>query len=532
MERENNAVINRAENIFGTEGEATEFFVYDNYRKYQKEAIDEIEYAFEQGYRYVILDAPVGSGKSVIGYAFARQSGSTHILTIQKLLQDQYMRDFTGAFVMKGRGAYRCKKSGGLFSCAQGICRRKRIKQCDDCPYLVARRQAEAAEITIHNFDSFYWTNTMSRGYTPRKLLIVDECHNVPNKYAEFLSFTVSSTPQYEVPEYEHISEYTEFLKSIKEDYEKELSMIDLLRDDVNGLNIDAIKREDEIKKILLRLSRYLRNLENEGGTEYIFDYKKEGRHGGKVTFKPLFVSDLIRNSLFRYADKVLMMSATVLDKDIFCAEIGLNPDEVYYMHVPSSFPVENHPIKIVGVGAMSRKYIDDTLPKMIAAIKEILNNYPDEKGIIQTHSEKIAKYIKRNLRDSRLTFNKDYNSPNEMLAVHKDKEGSFIVASGLREGLDLYGDLSTIQIFCKVPYPSLGDKWVKRRMEINPAWYGYMTTLMLVQAIGRSIRSAEDKTITYMLDSNFGFYYRRNKRFIPDYIRESLVWLKKRKTA
>jgi len=862
VERANNAVIDRPTNIFGTEGNATDYFAFKEYRKYQKKIIDKIERAFEYGYRYVILDAPVGSGKSVIGYSFARQSGAAHILTIQKLLQDQYKRDFKDAFVMKGRGSYRCVRSGGVFSCADGLCKRKRIKKCIDCPYTIAREHAESSPITVHNFDSFYWTNLMGKGYVPRHLLIIDECfpkntlvqtdkgnlpiqdigvgdtvlafnditgafawktvksttvrqtfeiceitysdgktlvvtpnhpfltkrgwvnakdlipnadfvysithsvikgelygeeraktkskislslfgnklqllweklckykyrknrvlpqnwkillfkrmclfskigcfkrensiqkskktilrkneitqpdvrsfntregenifvqnkaqtnnsgrerkrtyittkddgdgfglgnrrnnnnrkraeneihnseslqsgysqfqfensyrnrrsiswffkkavarskerksiagvgvesiaiykqgsserfgelcgsgyvynlevedyhtyiagnrlvhncHNIPSKYADFLSFTVSSTPQYEIPEFDDIRDYTELLKNIRDDSIAELNMIDSLKDAMDGLDTENVRREAELRKTLVKLNRYLLNLERKDSTEYVFDYKSNGKYGGKVTFKPLYVADFVKDGLFRYGDKVLLMSATILSSNMFCREVGLDPEEVYYLKVPSTFPTENHPIWPMNSGSMSMRNIQKTLPKMLDTIKRILDKHPNDKGIIQTHSEKIANYIKSNLHSSRLLFNKDFNDPYEMLEVHKSRPNSIIVASGLREGLDLYGNLSKLQIFCKVPYPSLGDKWVKRRLELNPVWYGYITTLMFVQAIGRSIRSADDEVDTYILDSDFGYYYKRNKQFIPDYIRESIIWGRK----
>jgi len=111
------------------------------------------------------------------------------------------------------------------------------------------------------------------------------------------------------------------------------------------------------------------------------------------------------------------------------------------------------------------------------------------------------------------------------MLEVHRRKEGSIIVASGLREGLDLRGELSKIQVFCKIPYPSLGDKVVKRKLELDERWYGWITTVMFVQSLGRSVRSSKERAVTYILDSGFGFFYTRNKGFIPRYIKEAIRW-------
>jgi len=175
----------------------------------------------------------------------------------------------------------------------------------------------------------------------------------------------------------------------------------------------------------------------------------------------------------------------------------------------------------------MSYKHINKTLPLMMFEIETILEKHPTRRGIIQTHTERIANYIRDNISAEyadRMTYNKDFNSPQEMLEVHKDKPASIIVASGLREGLDLKGSLSNIQIIVKVPYPSLADKQVARRAELSNEWYGYITTLMFLQSLGRSVRSETDKAFNYILDQSFVSFLNRNKKFIPDYILEAII--------
>ena len=274
-------------------------------------------------------------------------------------------------------------------------------------------------------------------------------------------------------------------------------------------------------KKIQIFLRKH-----NDKSSEYVFDYVDKGMFQTLI-LRPVMVDDVVADDLFGYGDKVLLMSATILDKEIFCESIGLNPDEVLMIRMDSIFPIENRPIYKKYVGYMSYKHKAKTLPLMLFEIEEILSKYENRKGIIQTHTEEIAIYIKNNIDSAyaeRLTFNKDFSSPQEMLEEHRNKEGSVIVASGLREGLDLAGDLSKIQIFCKVPYPSLADKQVKRRAEISPEWYGYITALMLIQALGRSIRSEVDKAITFILDRSFAAFLHRYKQYIPEYILEAIV--------
>lgn len=512
-----------AENVFGTVGKATDYFIADSYREYQRETIEEIEDAFERGFQHVLVNAPTGAGKSHIARALAFQSGSAHIITVQKLLQEQYRDDFPDMFVMKGRNAYLCELGSANESCADGPCRLRKSAPCPTCPYRLAKLSAMGAPVTVHNFDSFYYQNIYGSGFPGRKLLIVDECHNISGKFSSFLSFTVNSRGGIEVPQAETISEYDSFVRSAYSEYDYELSG---LREqyDSDALSSHGLQRMQELSQLVYRMKRYLTEREKSTPIEYVFDYTTKGRYAPQVTFRPVYVGDYASTWLFSYGERTLMMSATILSKEMFCREVGLNPDSVYYIDVPSTFPAENRPIFKKYAGKMSYKAIDRTLPVIVEYVEEILSKFPDRKGIIQTHSEKIANYLKMYLTDPRFTFNRDYDSPQQMLEVHRKKPGSVIVASGLREGLDLRGDLSKIQIFCKIPYPSLGDKVVARKLELDPDWYGWATSTMFVQSLGRSVRSNREKAVTYILDSDFGYFYKRNRKFIPQYIRDAIV--------
>lgn len=495
-----------------------------SFRPHQKETIVEIAKAFESGYQYVICDAPTGSGKSDIGASFAFASGSAHILTIQKLLQTQYKESFPDMFVMKGRNAYDCVLSDSGESCAKGPCRRKKVSDVPSCPYITARNRATTAPVTVHNFDSFFYQTKYGRSYGGRRLLIVDEAHNITNKFTEFISFTIDSRGGVVVPEADSLEAYDGFIEATLSEYSEEYSKLESLYD-LDGLTQNELNKMQDLNQLIQKMRIYLQDRTKDNPIEFVFDFKAKGRNGPNVTFRPVFIGRWAKQDLFSYGERVLLMSATILDKAMFCREVGLNPDEVYYVSVPSTFPVENRPILKKYAGKMSYSEIDNTLPKIEKLITDITAKFPNHKGIIQTHSDKIAAYLQENLKDTRFTFNRDYSSPQDMLDVHSSKEGSFIVASGLREGLDLYGALSKVQIFCKIPYPSLGDKVVKRKMELLPDWYGWITAVMFIQALGRSVRSPNEKAVTFILDSGFGWFYKKNKRFIPDYIREAIHW-------
>lgn len=94
---------------------AREVFPYRNpdgspaYWHYQRDVIEKSFQALDRGKRCVVIDAPVGSGKSVINYTILKSLGKSVYITAQKSLQDQIdNEDWPGVKSVKGRNAYTC----------------------------------------------------------------------------------------------------------------------------------------------------------------------------------------------------------------------------------------------------------------------------------------------------------------------------------------------------------------------------------------------------------------------------------------
>lgn len=77
-------------------------------REAQASLLAKVEEAARSGYRHILACAPTGIGKSHVAVAFARWHGTSSIITAQKVLQDQYMRDFGFLAVAKGKSNYPC----------------------------------------------------------------------------------------------------------------------------------------------------------------------------------------------------------------------------------------------------------------------------------------------------------------------------------------------------------------------------------------------------------------------------------------
>ena len=105
----------------------------------------------------------------------------------------------------------------------------------------------------------------------------------------------------------------------------------------------------------------------------------------------------------------------------------------------------------------MSAQHIDKTLPKLKKAVEAILDAHSNEKGIIHCHTYKIANYLKRNIRSTRILIHNSENR-DEILQKHmKSKKPTVLLSPSMTEGVDLKGSLSKFQVICKVPYPYLG---------------------------------------------------------------------------
>jgi Rad3-related DNA helicase len=84
--------------------------------------------------------------------------------------------------------------------------------------------------------------------------------------------------------------------------------------------------------------------------------------------------------------------------------------------------------------------------------------------------------------------------------------------------------------IFVKVPFPDEGDMQVKARIaKEGRYWYNIQVMRSIVQGCGRAIRAVDDWCKTYILDSDFIWFYKQYSNMFPKWFREA-VFIKVRK--
>ena len=536
-------------------------------RDEQRRAIDVALGAFESGVDTVVLDLPTGIGKSAVAVTVARylaERGAyseehdvgAYVLTTQKLLQQQYLRDFAnerrgGALELKSATNYECGYDAA-HSCGESKRALKALgkavegtrwkRYCtESCVYSAAKKRFLQGRLGVTNYSYFLAETTYSGKLVPRQLLVLDECHNIEQELCKFIEIEITdrfckkhldlTLPKHDDPDklYRWMTEkYKPSVQRKIETIRKALANTVGVSESsqLDGAVIALARENDLLDKHLCKVNRFLNRFDP---AAWVVDRESRADHRGDraaLRFKPIDAVAWAEPSLLRFGQRRLLMSATVLDKDAFCRSLGLDPERVRYASAPSPFPKENRPIHYMPVGKMSRDDIDATLPRMAEAVRQLLEAHTSDKGIIHACSFKVTNYIRDALRDPRLLTHGDVEGDRDaVLEKHRLDPGPTVLLSpSMLEGVSLDDGLSRFQIFVKVPYPNLNDKTLRKRIQRDPWYYDFLTTKSFVQGLGRSVRHAEDMATTYVLDSCFAWFLKKNEGSIPQYVKEAIV--------
>lgn len=176
----------------------------------------------------------------------------------------------------------------------------------------------------------------------------------------------------------------------------------------------------------------------------------------------------------------------------------------------------------------MTYNQIDENLPWLFSKINEILEHHHNQNGVIHTASYDLALKIFVGLSNKNKKRILVYNGSEEkrqVLEILKRNKNKVIMGPSLLEGLDLKDDWSRFQIFAKVPYLSLSDKFVATKLKIDPDWYRWKAIINVLQGSGRSVRSETDWAITYMLDGALADLIHNNRKaFPPEFMKRIVV--------
>lgn len=494
--------------------------------------------------KYIMVEVPVGGGKSPLGITYSSYinngMGNAFILTPQKTLQRQYEKSFDKDILatVYGRANYTCE--GKNTNCDIGSDLKPK---CSDCPATIAREIALKTPNMVLNYSiALTYFKYLSARIPSRDVMIFDECHTLESHLVEFNSIEVSKNrcKQYNV-NFIKPKNLESCLNWIKDRYFKAVEEKLLkLQDKVKELNerFDNKLSKADIKTVKAFKSA-LEHIEN---LEYLLSLPMEVIEKKYVLiiddthfkFKELFGKNNFRNLVLPKANRFLFMSSTILDKEEFCTDLGIDPESAAMISVDSEFNVKNReviykPVTKMNYGWNSVDRATDR-KKMIRVMNHIVSHHSDQSGIIHTGSFQVAEWVLQNIKTSHEVI---HHNPTTELSrddvieyylENAEKRPILLISPSVTEGMDLVGDLGRFAVIAKVPYPFLGDAWIKRRMQISKNWYNRQTITGIIQGCGRVVRSKEDWGQVYILDESFSYLYKQTSHMIPKWWKDGLI--------
>ena len=520
---------------------------------------DVIEAFIDKKKPYVVLNAPTGTGKSIIGAVIADVINEVKgtklaslILMHNNALTKQYYQTFSkfgnNCFLqLKGANNYQCSalstdEPDGIINaenCAVQKFRKEGLtditsKHCNKCEYQILKRMKNDSENVITNFSYYFVDRQFADSFEPRDIVIWDEAHTINDAFCEHNAIYFSKDRLKKL--YEELSENLKLgdlemfkkLKSVQQDleagkinetnYKQYVKTLDYVYHtafdeaqrlcDESGYDINRYTKYSKLAKKYFGLGCKVADLLTYN-YEHIFEFNKDTF---EATVKPIFIGNMFEQTLV-HSEFNLFMSATI-SKDYITETLKLDPNQVEFIKVAPSFPKEHKHIMFFNTQNLNYRSMqdDNTINNLCESIKLIVNTHVNEfseNGIILTPSfvvtEKIAKTIKSlKIKQLEVFEHTRGMKADELIEKFKKSKGPKIMLSpSIYEGVDLPGDHSRYQVIVKAPFPSLAEKRMKYILEHHPNIYNLLTIQKIVQGGGRSVRSIDDYAVTYILDSN-----------------------------
>lgn len=536
------------------------------FRKGQREVVEQICVSFLEGdVSTVILDAPTGTGKSIIAMFSSRVleelSYSGYLITSDIALQDQYEQDIRkfglGWGNIKGLDNYICDVNKQKFSLGEcktrGISYEKAINlTCGaTCGYLQNRKRAIESKVSLLNYS--YWLiqrnyvedSLQRRGlpapFLQRDFAFFDEAHRIDeivqnhfspriDQYSarklswlrDFL-ITEGLTPEH-IPKFKEIelNEEYDYLKREDDKYNLYTSLVKVTKTfadfrrcahpakelvtSIYGDDVESEKPADWKKAFFMLdwVKDVHCKLEDYLEILDLSGYKSLVKRVDEkeINFQCTDERLLMDKYFQKKAGFKVFMSATIGDPRMYAQITSIKNAKVIRMD--SGFEYEKSPVYVVDRFRLNYKQREANLPKVIQVMDAVISKkHQDQKGIVHTGSYLFMNEILKKSKYSH-RFIKYENTEQKRQALKKfalSKNG-ILIGPSILEGIDLYDDKSRFQIFFKVPYPNLSDPLIKEKLKISNSWYDWKTGINIMQGVGRSIRNKEDWAITYFLDA------------------------------
>ncbi len=247
----------------------------------------------------------------------------------------------------------------------------------------------------------------------------------------------------------------------------------------------------------------------------------QRGTH--ELEVMPLWGWTQAEQRLWRYFDRVLLMSATPGDPNIERIKLGIPANEFLYIERPSIFPIVNRPIYYLPTAKLNYQSSEHDWRRVATVIQQVADQFPERKGLIHSGSAKNASHLVELLNEMFPGNNRYFTHDKASKLSREQALEQFTVAdaplvlisASFTTGLDLPYIIGW-QVIAKVPFGSLADEVTARRRsfiaadgyKFGQAVYQAEAMNTIVQAAGRIVRAPDDQGPTFILDGNYAMLH------------------------
>lgn len=449
-----------------------------------------------------------------------------------------------------------------------------------ECEYLQRWKKAKEAKRTVMNYSYYliqmnFVLENLGDGapFGPRSLVICDEAHKLPDIIESHFACTIDlkiidsitrcltmlsasrlSTKRIDVQHlFDQIIKVVQLplkgdsklhlfeLENLSSAYGHVLNSFNALKEDLakkfltkSGSAADlkrkakslpkevkvVLKMADNLKDRYCKIHDYVENIKEHGLLNLIVDADTPQTR----TYHNLSDEQLFKKHFQKHSEVRVYLSATV-QPDLLATRWGLKEESAHVMFIDSEWDDAKSRVVLCNTANMSYNNADESLRQIIRKTNSLLANHENERGIIHTSSNKLAQDISENLhprvRDRIIRYSSTSEKMNILANWDSYSKDAVLIGPSLTTGIDLKDDHARFNIVVKLSYPNMRSAlWAKRAECLNHIYIGE-TAAVLEQACGRTTRSKDDWSISYILDSRAErFILQNQKYFSPSFLK------------
>lgn len=524
---------------------------HDQWRPQQREMVKRLVGLTPE--KVLLLEAPTGSGKTALAGAVSSRFSTTALCRAKMLQRDNYEQGY-GFDALFGRGNYPCALNVGLRAseCEYADEGMHKCPQARNCAYLWCKEKVKSSRKRSLNYA--YWLVSKWPREQITDYVFLDEAHLLSDIVLDFAGTTITEKERgdWGLPPFptivtgsmvfcsDPVGMALKWLTAARQilagEYAQLSSTVRLTHDE------GTIRRLRRCEQIGTKVRATIDALQQGPQDWYILSGPKAREYMGNP--QPAFVCKPLtaRFHAPRYfldGHITVAMSATIGNPATFAAELGIPDYDSAVM--ASNWPAAARPVYVLkgapalGMAAKRQGEVayEQQADLIVKALKE--HTPSDWSGVIhctsKADSRALAGRLARRGLGERVWLPPDGGTDEQMKAwqTHRSRVGNALaVTYSWHEGVNLTRE--RICIIAKVPFPSLGDRYERERMDYDGKFYLQRTAWQLEQACGRTRRGEEDDYDTperrngfvAIVDAN----WKRCQRYLSAAFLESVVEL------